>query len=136
MFDSERLNREILNNEEIFGKKPKLTKKPYYMVSPINNDSKLEEKNKIKKYLNDIKNPTNGKRIGGIPLLYDDSTVYVDSYDSHSLIIGSTGSKKTRLVVMPLVKILGYAEESMIICDPKAEVYNRTAYSLKNAGYK
>lgn len=136
MFDSEKLNREVLNNEETFGKKTKLTKKPYYMVSPINNDSKLEEKNKIKEYLNDIKKPVNGKQIGGIPLLYDDSTVYVDTQDSHSLIIGSTGSKKTRLVVLPLVKILGYAEESMIICDPKAEVYNRTACSLKNAGYK
>lgn len=32
---------------------------------------------------------------GGIPLLYDKSenTVYVDATDSHSLIIGSTGSK-------------------------------------------
>jgi type IV secretion system protein VirD4 len=38
--------------------------------------------------------------------------------------------------VLPLVKILGYAEESLIICDPKAEIYNRTACSLKDAGYK
>lgn len=51
----------------------------------------LEEKNKIKEYLNDIKKPVNGKQIGGIPLLYDDSTVYVDTQDTYSLIIGSTG---------------------------------------------
>lgn len=46
MFDSEKLNKEVLNNEEAFGRKIKLTKKPYYMINPINNDSKLEEENK------------------------------------------------------------------------------------------
>ena len=74
---------------------------------------------------------------GGIPLLYDksESTVYVDATDSHSLIIGATGSKKTRLVVLPLIHILCYAEESMIVSDPKAEIYNRTAAKLKENGY-
>ena len=136
MFNSEKINREILNNEDTSGKKTKLTKKPFYMVSPINNESKIEEKNKIKEYLHDIKESVSGEIIGGVPLLYDDASVYVDAQDSHSLIIGATGSKKTRLVVLPMVKILGYAEESMIICDPKAEVYKRTACALEKEGYK
>ena len=72
---------------------------------------------------------------GGLPILYENGTVYVDASDSHSLIIGATGSKKTRLLVMPMVKLLAYAEESMIISDPKAEVYERTAYEMKKAGY-
>ena len=74
---------------------------------------------------------------GGIPLLYDkgEETVYVDASDSHSLIIGSTGSKKTRLVVLPLIHILCHAGESMIVSDPKAEIYNRTAAKLKGNGY-
>lgn len=33
---------------------------------------------------------------GGLPLLYDLNDIYVDASDSPSLIIGSTGSKKTR----------------------------------------
>lgn len=94
MFNSEKINREILNNEDTSGKKTKLTKKPFYMVSPINNESKIEEKNKIKEYLHDIKESVSGETIGGIPLLYDDASVYVDAQDSHSLIIGATGSKK------------------------------------------
>lgn len=75
---------------------------------------------------------------GGIPLSYNEETktVYVDDADAHSLIIGATGSKKSRLLAMPLVKILMYAKESMIITDPKAEIYNRTAAELKSHGYE
>ena len=74
---------------------------------------------------------------GGIPLSYSKSEkkVFVDSSDNHSLIIGSTGSKKSRLFVMPLIRILSYAEENMIISDPKGEIYNRTAKSMEKLGY-
>lgn len=74
---------------------------------------------------------------GGIPLDWNksDGIVYVDSTDSHTVIIGATGSKKSRLIAMPSVKILGSAGESMIICDPKAEIYHRTAWDLKRKGY-
>lgn len=106
---------------------------------PIENDSRSERKKRIKgtlvginQMLSDVPQQAN---IGGVPLLYDGDKIYVDASDSHSLIIGATGSKKTRLIVLPLVHILGYAGESMIITDPKAEVYNRTASMLKDKGY-
>ena len=75
---------------------------------------------------------------GGIPLSYNEETktVSVDDADIHSLIIGATGSKKSRLIAMPLVKILMHAKESMIITDPKAEIYNRTVAELKERGYE
>ena len=68
----------------------------------------------------------------GIPLAWNekDSTVAVDHTDSHTLVIGPTGSKKSRLVCMPLVRILGSSGESMIISDPKAEIYYRSIKSL------
>ena len=74
---------------------------------------------------------------GGIPISWDtnNQTVSVDHTDSHTLVVGPTGSKKSRLVVMPTVRILGSMGESMIISDPKAEIYNRTAAYLKNKGY-
>lgn len=74
---------------------------------------------------------------GGVPLSYkrETNSVFVDDSDVHTLVIGSTGSKKSRLLAMPLVKILEAAKESMIISDPKAEIYNRTASSLKTNGY-
>ena len=75
---------------------------------------------------------------GGIPVLADEDekAVYVDSHDSHTLVIGATGSKKTRLIVMPTVRLLGWAGESMVISDPKAEIYNRTAKELERGGYQ
>lgn len=75
----------------------------------------------------------------GIPLAWNkkDNTVLIDQGDSHTLVIGPTGSKKSRLIVMPAVRILAnnIAKESMIICDPKAEIYIRTADYLKKQGY-
>ena len=74
---------------------------------------------------------------GGIPLFYDkiSKNVYVDHTDKHSLIIGSTGSKKSRLLAMPAILSLGAAHESIIISDPKAELFLKTSQYLKNLGY-
>ncbi len=74
----------------------------------------------------------------GVPLAWDEKkkTVFVDHTDTHTLVVGPTGSKKSRLVVMPLVRILGSAGESMIISDPKAEIYNRTATFLEEKKYR
>lgn len=71
----------------------------------------------------------------GIPLLCVSNKVYLDCEDSHTIIFGSTGSKKTRLIIMPTVRLLGLAGETMILIDPKAELYDRTAYDLKCRGY-
>lgn len=74
---------------------------------------------------------------GGVPMDYDPKAnlVYADGSDAHTLLIGATGSKKSRLVVMPTVRILGAAGESMVTCDPKAEIYQRTSGYLKQLGY-
>lgn len=123
----------------------RITLKPHSNMLEIQNDATPGNRSMIKNALVNIKddlseiqkkNPLIISK-GGIPLLYDksESTVYVDATDSHSLIIGATGSKKTRLVVLPLIHILCYAEESMIVSDPKAEIYNRTAAKLKENGY-
>lgn len=74
---------------------------------------------------------------GGVPLAYDAerNRVAVDSSDAHTLVFGATGSRKTRCVIEPTIKILGYAKESMIINDPKSEIYNRLAGELREKGY-
>lgn len=75
---------------------------------------------------------------GGVPLTInnDRNQVYVDQTDTHTLIVGPTGSKKTRLVAMPSVVILGNAGESMVISDPKAEIYRKTAEMLQEKEYE
>lgn len=72
----------------------------------------------------------------GIPLLVSDGITYVETSDSHSLIIGSSGSKKSRLFMMPSVLTLCQAGESMVITDPKAEIFEKTSGILKEKGYK
>lgn len=54
----------------------------------------------------------------------------------HALIIGATRSGKSRRVIMPSIWAIGHAGESMIVTDPKGELYMHTAGWLKKQGYK
>lgn len=72
---------------------------------------------------------------GGVPVGINEDSVLVDSSDSHTMVLGATGSKKSRLLIMPTVRILADAGESMIVSDPKSEIYERTSGYLKQKGY-
>ena len=72
---------------------------------------------------------------GGIILATDNQNVYVDDSDSHSIVFGSTGSKKTRMLIMPTIEILKRAGESFIVTDPKGEICQKTAGDLYKFGY-
>lgn len=72
----------------------------------------------------------------GIPIISDGHTAYVDNSDAHTLIFGSTGSKKTRLFGLPVINIMALAGESFIATDPKGELYMRTSGLVREKGYK
>ena len=71
----------------------------------------------------------------GLPIISDGYTTYVDNSDSHTLIFGSTGSKKTRLFAMPLLNIFALAGESFVVADPKGELYQKTSGFVSKKGY-
>ena len=71
----------------------------------------------------------------GLPVAYDDKYLYIDKGEAHNLLIGSTGSGKTQAVILPLIKLSMLAKESIIVNDPKGELYEKTAESLKNNKY-
>ena len=71
----------------------------------------------------------------GIVLNKDKNDFWVDNGEYHTLVIGSSGSGKTRGVVKPLVNILAKKGESMILTDPKGELYKDNAEHLKALGY-
>ena len=73
---------------------------------------------------------------GGIPLVVRGGKAYVDDSDSHTIIFGATGSKKTRLLGMPAVEILSAAGESFVITDPKGEIYDKTVENVRQRGYQ
>ena len=72
----------------------------------------------------------------GIPLINNGKEIWVDNGEYHNLVIGSTGSGKTQTVVKPMVNLLAKKGESMIITDPKGEIYKYSASYLKERGYR
>ena len=72
---------------------------------------------------------------GGIPLINDGKTLWVDDGEYHNLIIGSTGSGKTQTVIFPMVQSLAKHGESMVITDPKGEIFEKTSEMLRRKGY-
>ena len=93
----------------------------------------------------EIKNDTNIERVdpkadtlnaAGIPLINNGKEIWVDNGEYHNLVIGSTGSGKTQTIVKPMVNLLAKKGESMIITDPKGEIYKYAASALKERGYK
>lgn len=72
----------------------------------------------------------------GIPLINNGKEIWVDNGEYHNLVIGSTGSGKTQTIVKPMVNLLAKKGESMIITDPKGEIYKYSASYLKERGYR
>ncbi|MEG1495157.1 MAG: type IV secretory system conjugative DNA transfer family protein [Bacilli bacterium] len=72
----------------------------------------------------------------GVPLMIKENELWVDNGEYHTLVIGATGSGKTQSVILPTVKSLAKARESMIITDPKGEIYEKTSEMLREKGYE
>lgn len=74
---------------------------------------------------------------GGFPVINDGKDAWVDdSGQPHALIMGASGSGKTQAFMFPLIKILGRHGESMIVTDPKGELYEACGSLLKEKGYR
>ena len=72
----------------------------------------------------------------GIPLTHIDENTYATSTDElHCFVIGDSGCGKTRRVILPTIRLLAKAGESMVISDPKGELYKTTSAALKDKGY-
>ncbi len=73
--------------------------------------------------------------VAGIPLVNDGKHLWVDNGEYHNLVIGSTGSGKSQTVVEPMVELLIKKGESMIITDPKGELYKAASSYMQERGY-
>lgn len=88
-----------------------------------------DEKNKLPKI------ESGGIVIGCNKTWKGEKIYYIDD-DTHTLCIGATRSGKTRTVVLQTIGTIGLAGESMILSDPKGELYTYTYPFLKNMGYE
>lgn len=73
---------------------------------------------------------------GGFVVGAERERVWLDTGDGHCLVIGSTRSGKSRRVILPTIWNLGKAGESIIVSDPKGEIYSYSSEYLKKQGYK
>lgn len=73
---------------------------------------------------------------GGVPVISDGKTAYVDTSDIHTAVYAISGMKKSICVFMPTIYCLARAGENMLLTDPKGELYDRTSGYLKSQGYK
>ena len=97
--------------------------------------ARWETEKEFKKHLSPVNPGAEKIDKAGIPLINDGKTIWVDSGEYHNLIIGSTGSGKTQIIIQPMVKVLAKKGESMIITDPKGEIYEKNAEELREKGY-
>ena len=78
---------------------------------------------------------TEGTKKAGIPMGYENDTVYVDSRKYHSIVVGAPGSGKTQAITLPMLKFACTGEESVIIRDFNDEIYNETKDMFEKNGY-
>lgn len=77
---------------------------------------------------------------GGVIVNYErqnnlEKIYYIDD-NLHILIVGSSGSGKSRSIIIPTITMLGLSGENMFISDVKGELYLYTAEKLKELGYE
>ncbi len=71
----------------------------------------------------------------GIPMMYDENNLYIKDDEAHTMVIGSTGSGKTQLILLPQLRLAIKAQESFIVHDVKGEIYDILSGELKKQKY-
>ena len=98
--------------------------------------SRWAKDKEIKEELKCVQIQQKNSKAAGIPIILNKEEMWVDDSEYHSLVIGATGSGKTQGIVFPQVNSLAKARESMIITDPKGEIYEQTSNMLRKRGYQ
>ncbi|MCL2369690.1 MAG: type IV secretory system conjugative DNA transfer family protein [Firmicutes bacterium] len=103
-------------------------------------DAKFQTDEEIRKNFNHSDFESLSKRnISGVPIRAVQGRTYDIDFAgfAHVLIIGTTGSGKTTAYINPVIQILAESasKASMLISDPKGELYQLHAKSLMDRGY-
>lgn len=105
-------------------------------------ESELDKTLKHVTYINGVRGEKESKK-GGI--VYGSEIVkkgkktiekiYFEDDNKHTLILGATGTGKSRTLLLPTIWNMAMAGESMVISDPKGELFKMAQPGLKKAGY-
>jgi type IV secretion system protein VirD4 len=74
---------------------------------------------------------------GGVPISRYQDKIFIDDSPVNNLIIGTTRSGKGEMTIFPMIDIYSRAEKkaSMILNDPKGELYATSKETLEKRGY-
>ena len=97
--------------------------------------SRWAKKTEIQKDLVKVDPKAYSADAAGLVVMNNGKEIWVDNGEAHNIVIGATGSGKTQAVVFPMVQSLAKKGESMIITDPKGEIYEQTGTMLRERGY-
>ena len=98
--------------------------------------SRWAKEKELQEELTRVEITQKNSKAAGVPIMLNNTEMWVDNGEYHSLVIGATGSGKTQTVILPTVHSLAKARESMIITDPKGEIYEKTSNMLRARGYQ
>lgn len=95
----------------------------------IYNSNRFAEESEILEGLTPI------ERGAGIPLYFKNGEIYVDDNDTNTITIGPTGCGKTRAINKILLFSIINMMDSVLVNDPKGELYVATSSLAKEKGY-
>lgn len=74
---------------------------------------------------------------GGLPISHINDKYYIDDEPVHNIIVGTSRSRKTVQTIIPMIDNLSRAQEqsSLVVNDPKKELYTASADILRKRGY-
>ncbi|MEN6595130.1 MAG: type IV secretory system conjugative DNA transfer family protein [Clostridiaceae bacterium] len=73
---------------------------------------------------------------GGQVLYRENNQNWVYGGEGHTIILGVSGSGKSRRGTLPMVRSLIWAEESFSVLDPKGEIYDETVEYARRQGFE
>lgn len=100
-----------------------------------NKSIKFTSSEDIRSYGKLVKCDLADSKAGGPVLLIDEDGFWVDDTNSHSLVQGTTDSTKTVRYVFSLIFTTAKRGDSMIIVDPKGELFSKFSPYLKSKDY-
>lgn len=137
LFSSNNLDRMLGTNKGLLGKKGKVD----VVEGSLENSRFLTDQERDKYFPGHLYDELKDVKKDGIPVravLDRKNKLRVNFLSgAHSLIIGATGSGKTTTFINPMIQLLGATScgSSMIMTDPKGELFSLHSKFLKERGY-
>lgn len=101
-------------------------------------DSRFTTVQELKDQYPSIPEKTKGfKGYGGFPISHYKDRYFIDTETNHNIVVGTSRSGKGQTIVVPMIDNLSRAEKksSMVINDPKGELYAGASETLRKRGY-